>query len=387
MARKKRPSQVLPHEKETIDSGNNSASADIRLQPRAGIGTLPQKLFSSSGRHPHLIGYLFLLTVAIMIYASHMMMFMMSLLFLYLISDFITNDIRRFAPFIPKALLFSILYIAIVAITFMMAYKVIPDFVKTVPGMAEDLQVKVISEFKKADQRWDLKQYIDFEEVKALVVKSTTGAFRFLMDNLSPLYKGFIHFVFALVINLLLYHDTSKVDRVFNRKPDSLMHFLYQFTKERVQLFYYYFKRVMGGQLIISAINTAISTVVILLLDLPYPVVMIFTVFFCGLLPAIGNLFSNTVLIINAFVSIGPWGAGVCVALLVFIHKLEYFLNSKIIGSMVELPMIITLASLLICEMLLGFVGMILAIPLFLTLRHELEYLPHLQPGSREGAA
>jgi predicted PurR-regulated permease PerM len=43
------------------------------------------------------------------------------------------------------------------------------------------------------------------------------------------------------------------------------------------------------------------------------------------------------------------------------IHKLEYFLNSKIIGSRIKNPMWLTLIGLLIGERLMGIPGMILA--------------------------
>jgi predicted PurR-regulated permease PerM len=43
------------------------------------------------------------------------------------------------------------------------------------------------------------------------------------------------------------------------------------------------------------------------------------------------------------------------------IHKLEYFLNSKIIGSRIKNPMWLTLIGIVIGEKLLGIPGMILA--------------------------
>jgi predicted PurR-regulated permease PerM len=132
----------------------------------------------------------------------------------------------------------------------------------------------------------------------------------------------------------------------------------------------------MGGQVIISLINTVISSVAIFGLGLPHPFLMIFIVFFCGLFPVVGNLISNSALIINAFVSIGLWGAGACLILLISIHKLEYFLNSRIIGGIVRLPMAVSLAALIFCEVLLGIPGLILAIPLLLFFRHEFEHIP-----------
>jgi len=103
---------------------------------------------------------------------------------------------------------------------------------------------------------------------------------------------------------------------------------------------------------------------------------LIGAVFVFGLLPVAGNLISNTILTVMAFVTIGPWAAAICLGLLIGVHKLEYFLNSKIIGDIVHMPMFITLTSLVVCEVLFGIVGLMLAIPLVLFLRHEFEQMP-----------
>ena len=155
-----------------------------------------------------------------------------------------------------------------------------------------------------------------------------------------------------------------------------MMGFLYDFIRVRLRIFYFYFKRVMGGQVIIATINTVISCLVIFPLGLPHPLVLVFVVFFCGLFPVVGNLVSNSVLCLSAFVSTGLWGAAICLLLLIVVHKLEYFLNSRIIGGLVRLPMTISLASLIFSEVLFGIPGLILAIPLTLFLRHELEQIP-----------
>jgi len=45
----------------------------------------------------------------------------------------------------------------------------------------------------------------------------------------------------------------------------------------------------------------------------------------------------------------------------VLIHKLEYFLNSQIIGSRIRQPMWLTLVGLIVGEYLMGIPGVILA--------------------------
>jgi predicted PurR-regulated permease PerM len=88
--------------------------------------------------------------------------------------------------------------------------------------------------------------------------------------------------------------------------------------------------------------------------------VIIVLTFLCGLLPIIGNLLSNT-LIIGVGFTISPKMAFTALVFLVVIHKLEYFLNSKIIGQRIKNPMWMTLLALILGEKLMGIPGMILA--------------------------
>ena len=128
----------------------------------------------------------------------------------------------------------------------------------------------------------------------------------------------------------------------------------------RVQTFYASFAKVMGAQIIISLINTALTALFLLWNDYPYGTVIIVLTFLCGLLPIIGNLMSNT-LIIGVGFTISPRVALLALIFLVLVHKLEYFLNSKVIGSRIKNPMWLTLLGLVLGEKLMGIPGMILA--------------------------
>ncbi|MBZ0273753.1 AI-2E family transporter [bacterium] len=364
----------------TFDPGPNEArDAGIGAPIGAGeAGDQPANPFVA--RHPFLVGYGFLALLAGTMLASHLTTFVLAFVFLYLISDVMTNDVRRLMPILPKALLFSVLYVAVIALLTVFFLNTLPNVLRQVPQFAVDIQTEAINQFEAANVRWNLTQYVDPMEVRSRIFEATGTAIKAIALEMTSVYKVAIYFIFALVINLLLYHDTSKVDAVFARRPGSLMSFLYRFLMTRARTFYFFLKRVMGGQIIISAINTVISAAVIFALGLPKPVLLIAIVFTCGLFPVVGNLVSNSILTAIALISYGPLGAVICLGLLIVIHKLEYFLNSKIIGDIVKLPMSVTLASLVICEVLLGVVGLMLAIPLVLFLRHELERVPGLGP-------
>jgi predicted PurR-regulated permease PerM len=131
----------------------------------------------------------------------------------------------------------------------------------------------------------------------------------------------------------------------------------------RFETFYQSFAKVVGAQIIISAINTTLTAVFLLWNGFPFATVIIALTFLCGLLPIIGNLISNTLIIGVAFTipEIGPRMALIALVYLVVIHKLEYFLNSKIIGDRIKNPMWLTLVGIVLGEKLMGIPGMILA--------------------------
>ena len=138
----------------------------------------------------------------------------------------------------------------------------------------------------------------------------------------------------------------------------------------------------MLGQVAISLINTVITSVVIFALDLPYKVALVVAVFTFGLIPVFGNLISNSIIAITALMNNGHIVALFCLGYLVIIHKLEYFLNSKIIGVIIRFPIFLTLITLIVGEALFGFAGFILAVPALLTILYELEQYP---PAKTEG--
>ena len=127
-----------------------------------------------------------------------------------------------------------------------------------------------------------------------------------------------------------------------------------------MRLLYRSFARVIGAQLIISVINTVLTAIFLLSLGFPYAVLLMVLVLLCGLMPIVGNLMSNCVIVGVAF-TISPRMGLIALIFLVAIHKLEYFLNSKIVGQRIDSPMWLTLIGLIVGEKLMGISGMILA--------------------------
>jgi predicted PurR-regulated permease PerM len=149
-----------------------------------------------------------------------------------------------------------------------------------------------------------------------------------------------------------------------NRDSHPVKNNLYSVTcaeiSRRFRDFYASFATVMGAQILISTINTAITAAFLLVVGLPYFPVAVGITFLCGLLPVIGHLISNTV-IVGIALTVSPGLAAGSLAFLVISHKLQYVPNNKMIGRRIGNPVWLTLLGLAVGGKLMGVPGIILA--------------------------
>ena len=104
---------------------------------------------------------------------------------------------------------------------------------------------------------------------------------------------------------------------------------------------------------------------------LPLTKTLIAVTFFGGLLPVIGNLISNTVIVIVGL-SYSPAVALASLAFLIIIHKLEYFLNARIVGKRLGSHAWELLLAMLVMEAAFGVAGVVAAPIYYAFIKDEL---------------
>ena len=189
------------------------------------------------------------------------------------------------------------------------------------------------------DSRQILPKWID-ERLPANAVTLQQAVTQWLRDHSSDLQfvgtqagRHAAHMIIAMVIGGMLALREAVV--IEHYKPFS------RALVQRIAMFGDAFRNIVFAQVRISAINatfTGIYLAVVLPMmgvHLPFTKTMIAITFIVGLLPVIGNLISNTVIVVVSMshslgVAIGS------LAFLVVIHKLEYFLNARIIGGKIR---------------------------------------------------
>jgi predicted PurR-regulated permease PerM len=90
-----------------------------------------------------------------------------------------------------------------------------------------------------------------------------------------------------------------------------------------------------------------------------------------GILPVVGNLLANTVLALISF-AVSPWLAIASLAYLIAIHKTEYFINARTVGSRVSVASWEILAAMLTGEALFGIPGLVTAPLLYPFFKREI---------------
>ncbi len=317
------------------------------------------------------LGYAVCVGLVVLIVKFHLLSLCVFLLFIHLVTDIFVNGLGRRIPWMPRRILLWFLYAVLVTAIGFCCMVVAPRLLTDLARYWTAIQRDTLRFLAGISARYGI--VIDIAIIKNYAVSESSDIFSKTLGILNVVSKGMVYFIFAAVLNLLMFLEGDRISATFTRTQDSLMSYVFIFVVNRTHTFFGYFRKVMMGQLFISLINTAITTVVLIVLDIPHKTTLVFVVFICGLIPVVGNLISNTILTITALVSVGPLAAVICLGLLVGVHKLEYFLNSKIIGTIIDVPMFVTLLALLVGEALLGVMGLVVALPLAMTIKNDLE--------------
>jgi predicted PurR-regulated permease PerM len=137
------------------------------------------------------------------------------------------------------------------------------------------------------------------------------------------------------------------------------------------------FRRIVFAQVRVSAINTLLTAGFLLAglplfgAHLPLSKTLVVLTFVVGLLPVVGNLISNTVVVVVAL-SVSPYVAAAALTFLVVIHKLEYFLNARIVGAQINARAWELLAAMLLMESAFGVAGVVAGPIYYAYLKDEL---------------
>lgn len=258
----------------------------------------------------------------------------------------------------PSKTVALLMFFFVTALSFYAFVIFVKHALKGLPEIAESSIPKVLA---FAEQHQIQLPFDDVESLKALVMEKIRHQVGYLGNFAKLATKEFAFLLIGIVVACSLFLNPA-ID--LEKGRHRLRNNLYTLTTDQIvarfRSFYRSFETVMGAQIIIALINTAFTAIFSLAIHLPHALIVIGVTFMCGMLPIIGNIISNSLITAIAF-TISPQLAISALIFLIVLHKLEYFLNSKIVGTRINNPVWLTLLGLILAERLMGVPGIILA--------------------------
>jgi predicted PurR-regulated permease PerM len=268
------------------------------------------------------------------------------------------------------ATLLAILIIALLSVTFFLAAAFIRGSAAALPNlvgtMAEILATS--RELLPAGLEDNLPQNV--EELKMAIAEWLRAHAGDLQIVGHESLRAGVHILIGMVIGGIL-SLREVLPRETGLPP------LTEALLNRVDRFGDAFRRVVFAQVRIAGINAFLTWLYIgvalpmMGYELPYANVLIGVTFMAGMLPVIGNLVSNTVIVTVSLSKSFPLAVS-SLAFLVVIHKLEYFLNAHIIATRIRSKAWELMVAMLVMEAVFGFRGLIAAPVFYAYVKDEL---------------
>jgi predicted PurR-regulated permease PerM len=299
---------------------------------------------------PTRISYAIVLVLAVLTVVLHLGTFLLTSLFGYLI-------LQLFCFRGSKALSLVLFLVTVAIIGAGLVYFSSLAY-HTLPRIAE-ISIPAMVEF--AEKNGIDLPFTDYASLKSTALDAARAGFATIGQYARAASFQLVLVLAGLVVALSIFLGSGwTADRHAPTASDKLYFSVTQELTARFKKLYESFARAMRAQIAISAINTALTAVFLIFRGYPAAGLLVVFVFLCGLLPIVGNLISNTLIVAVGF-TISPRTGVYALVFLIVIHKLEYFLNSKIVGMRINSPIWLTLIGLLVGERLMGIPGMILA--------------------------
>lgn len=212
---------------------------------------------------------------------------------------------------------------------------------------------------------------IDAENFKATIAEWLKAHAAQVKVAGSHVSLGFVHLLMGILLAILVFFRHATHGEAHVRGP------LATELADKVERFAQAFSRIMWAQLKISAVNTTLTAIYLLVAlplfgkKIPFGTTLVIITFVCGLLPVLGNLISNTVIVILSLgISVGT--AIASLTFLVVVHKLEYLINARIVGGETESQAWEILMAILIGETAFGVSGVVMAPIIYAFVKREL---------------
>ena len=191
------------------------------------------------------------------------------------------------------------------------------------------------------------------------------------------LYRATATTLLSLLFSYLILVDLNRIKAGISRLKNSRVGDFYEEAAPPIARFGILLGRAIEAQAAIAVVNTVLTLIGLLLLDIPLVAMLSVIVFVCSFVPVLGVLISTTPIVLVALNTGGPGLSLAAIGLVIFIHAVEaYLLNPIIYGRHMKLNPVLTLIILYVGYHAFGLWGMLLGVPVARYFIHDVLGVP-----------
>jgi predicted PurR-regulated permease PerM len=191
------------------------------------------------------------------------------------------------------------------------------------------------------------------------------------------LYRATATTLLALLFSFLILIDLNRIKSGISRLRTSRVGDFYEEAAPPIARFGIVLGRAVEAQAAIAVVNTVLTLIGLLLLDIPLVAMLSIIVFVCSFVPVLGVFISTTPIVLVALNTGGPGLSLAAIGLVIVIHVIEaYVLNPLIYGRHLKLNPVLTLIILYVGYHAFGLWGMLLGVPVARYFIHDVIGVP-----------
>ena len=275
-----------------------------------------------------------------------------------------------------RAAAYGITLVLLVAVITFCAFVIVPQVVETIELIAKQVPVAVASaqkliedipfpELQKIVSQWEIDWGSITQKAVNLLQSSATGLINSGINIISSIISGVTSFVIGFVFSVYV---LLQKERLTKQMHQILFAFL---PKERAQkverigsLTHRTFSKFISGQVLEALILGGMFFVVMVVVQLPYPLVISILITLTALIPIVGA-FIGCAIGALLIVMVSPLQALIFIILFLILQQIEgNLIYPHVVGNSVGLPSIWVLVAVTIGGNLMGIVGMLIFIPI-----------------------
>ncbi|WP_448379336.1 AI-2E family transporter [Fervidobacterium sp.] len=256
---------------------------------------------------------------------------------------------KRFLAIVSYILVIAIFVYAIASF-FPIVINQINSVIQSVQSASLDLDLPA----------WALK-YLD--EFKSNISSFLAQLIKYVANILPSLFTMVVLLIVTMAgVESIRFYFKEKVQLLFIDDPKYGGHFVVHFFSN--------VKRYLRGQVLVSFISASLTTVGLYIIGVPSALTLGILSFIGGFFPFVGLLLTAVPMYLLAFTSQGLKGMVWLTVMLVAVNQTEsWFYGPKIQSSNLKIHWFVILLSIFILGSVLGFVGVLLALPILIFAR------------------